>query len=207
VPDGCCDFETDCELGDTCGAQRGDGDGFCVPATGPDLEIGVGGGEFACIDGPYTKLAHGGELTLCEGFQGIVEMWVSLRLTGFAPHADVEVTRSVSLVEHPCVDVDCDAEQECIDGYCTPFGTGPTLLPLTDAGDGINELFGFVYLIFLSADYLDGQEIIISMSVVDQADPSITASLDLNVIVSVDRFCFGDEYCAAGQTCVDGYCE
>ena len=207
VPDGCCAFETDCELGEVC-----DVDGFCVPATGPDLEIGVGvgagGGEFACIDGPYAKLVHGGALTLCEGFQGIVEMWLSLRLTGFPPNATVEVTRSVSLAEHPCTEVeDCDAGLECIDGYCTPFGAGPTLLPLTDVGDGVNELFGLLYMIFLSADYLDGQEIIISMSVADQIDPSITASLDLNVIVSVDRFCFGDEFCPAGQTCVDGYCE
>ena len=84
--------------------EVGEGDGFCVPGSGPDLEIGVGGGAFACIDGPYTKLAHGGALTVCEGFQGIIEMWVSLRLTGFAPDADVEVTRSVSLAEAGRVD-------------------------------------------------------------------------------------------------------
>ncbi len=204
VPDGCCEFETDCELGEVC-----DGDGFCVPATGPDLELGVGGGEFACIEGSYTKLAHGGELTLCEGFQGSVELWVSLRLTGFPPNAVVLVTFGVSLAEHPCTDVeDCDAELECIDGYCTPDGSSPPpVWHLTDAGDGVNELFGYLYIIDLSADYLGGQEIIISMNVADQTDPSITASLDLNVIVSVAPYCYEDEECQAGQTCVDGYCE
>ena len=62
-------------------------------------------------------------------------------------------------------------------------------------------------MMFIWADVMDGQEVIISMSVADQSDPSITASLDLNVVVSIVPWCEGDEECPVGQTCVDGYCD
>ncbi|MHC4091555.1 MAG: beta propeller repeat protein [Planctomycetota bacterium] len=201
IPDGCCTAETDCILGEACD------NGVCEPAGGPDLEIGIGGGNYTCVPAPYRKVYEGDELPICEGFQGFTEIWLDFRVTGFVPNASVDVTRSLILTQTTCTDnSDCAFSHTCLDEMCSPTGVDTFARQLADAGDGLNELLDFGDILFDSVETLDGQDAFLSVTIADQTEPSVTVTLELNLLLFAKRLCYGDT-CPEGQICVDSYCE
>ena len=136
-------------------------------ATGPDVEVGIGGDTVAnCIDVPFTRLTDGDDLPICEGPQGFVEMWLSFRASGFAPQADVRVTRSLRLVNSTCDGgEDCGFGKTCLAGLCSPTGERTSVVPLTDIGGGVGEYVGLVDIILHSANDLDGEEVLLYLEV------------------------------------------
>ena len=81
--------------------------------------------------------------------------------------------------------------------------TLPLLTLSVPDGNGIIEAYDFYTI--LVAD-VDRSDVIISVTMTDQTDPQITASLDVTAVIFVKRICFGDT-CDPGQTCVNGFCE
>ena len=78
---------------------------------------------------------------------------------------------------------------------------------MTDVGDGVNQLIDFDIIIYDSANNLDGQPAILSLTLTDgDSTPLATASLVLEVVIFSKRLCDGDP-CPEGQICVDDYCE
>ncbi len=153
----CCTHETDCDLGFNCVA------GQCTAAAEEDLELGTGSNA-----GSYAKLAVGDTYYMQAGFQGLIDAYISFRVTGFAPGATVDVATSIRIVENNQL-------------------IHQTLLPraLLDAGGGINQYFDFYMFVFVPPSQVDGKVVRISLTVTDQTDPNISASQTIDVVADV----------------------
>ncbi len=184
IPDGCCGTQTDCDLGDNCNGM------FCLPSAVPDLEIGTGGSLFSCVGGGYAPVVDGGVLTVCAGFQGFVEVWLDFRVMGFSPNALAQLQLSLALAGTSCTsDDDCAPVQTCLEsGLCTAAGgVGQTNLQLIqNPGSGVNEYFGFMFLLFESPSFLDGKDVILSVTLTEQANPSLQAALEVAAVLNVE---------------------
>ncbi len=152
----CCTHETDCGLGFNCVA------GQCTAVTA-DIELGTGSSAVT-----YAKLLWGGTYNMQAGFQGLIDAYVSFRVSGFAPGATVDVATSIRIVE-------------------TNQLIHQTLLPRTliDAGGGINQYFDFYMFVFVPPAQVDGKVVRLSVTVTDQTDPNITASETIDLVADV----------------------
>lgn len=203
IPGCACDFPSDCALGEVCVA------GACTATSAPDIEIGQGGGAFGCITSPYRRFENGGLFHLCEGFQGLTDAWMTIRTKGFAPNAQIHVTRTVSFDGVPCTTTpNCDIGLSCVNNLCSPVPTTPTSVPLTttDIGGGINQTTSYLFPVFFPPDYLDGQDVIVTITVQDANDSAISVTQVYHLTLFVRRLCNDANPCVAGQDCVDFYC-
>ncbi|MCG3129100.1 MAG: hypothetical protein CHACPFDD_04009 [Phycisphaerae bacterium] len=169
TPDGCDCFESECALGQKCVG------GACVDTSDPDLEIGnIRDGT--CNVSAYEKLLDYGDLRVCCGFQGLADLYMHLRVTGFTQDAAVEIRPIVTL-----------ATGEVISSpNLTIFKT----LSWNVAG-GFNEVSEvYVMLIWPRCDLHAGREATLSLEIRQSSDPNVRASLTLPVrIVAGGDFC------------------
>lgn len=181
IPGCSCDFESDCDLGDNCVG------GACEAAAGPDVEIGVGGGQM-CISGPYKKLNHGDAFEVCEGFQGFYESYVAFRVTGFTPGSIVSVARSITLDGTSCtIPADCGPSLTCVNNLCSLTAEFATPLQMSGDpdGDGVIEGFDFGTTFFEDADQ---QAATIRVTLTELGNPGVTASTQVSVVIDVIPF-------------------
>ncbi|MCA9255785.1 MAG: hypothetical protein KDA33_09115, partial [Phycisphaerales bacterium] len=201
IPGCACDFESDCPLGETCD------NGVCVPTTGPDFEVGVGGGAFGCITTPFEPFQNGGLLEFCEGFQGLSDVYLTIRTKGYAPNADVRVTRSISFVNSSCTSTpQCDIGLYCVDNLCSPIDRTTSVVALNDIGGGINQTTQYIFAMFLPPDYLDTRDVILTMTIEDANNSAITSTQVYHLTLSARRLCLDETDCSPGQDCVNFYC-
>lgn len=201
---GCgCGDGSHCDLGEACVG------GFCQPTANADLEIGIGGFSIpgVCVSGPYTKVASGARLMLCEGFAGAAEMHLTLRTMGFDPGATVDVSFTLTFVNpQSCLPGGCAGVEFCHNGACTLGEATFTGLTLTDLGGGVGEIQNFSYPLGIAADALDGLDAILTVSVTDSNVSAISATQSVWVEMQVKEFCIGPT-CPPGFECVDFFCE
>ncbi len=197
IPDGCCVEQADCPLGSDCVA------GVCTPAPGPDLEINFGG-DFGCLRGPLTPARDGQTLVLCEGNQGLADLYMTLRLTGFAPDVLTSVSYFFELDDSPCSgDAGCPDVfwVECINAHCSLFNGG-SLLTEQEA-EGVVVIPSTTAMFFLDAPLpYDGRSGTLRVRVQDMADSSLVVEKTVDMTAFASMRCTG-EACPAGQTCVD----
>lgn len=199
------------ELANSDQADRdGDGTGdLCddCPDEAPDpgLEIGVGG-PLGCIAPPYDPLADGDDLPLCAGFQGFVEMWVTLRADGLAPGGTAEVELLLSYADSPCTDNSaCLFGHECVQGLCTPPASNEARFEVEqDACTGV--IPSVLLIIEDGPNALDGYDLRLIATVRPASNPDEVFTATLNLSAFVKLRCFGDT-CSPGETCVGNYCE
>lgn len=199
---GCgCTLDSDCGLGETCD------NGACTPTSAPDIEVGVGGGPFGCITTPYQRFENGGLLQFCEGFQGLSDVYLTIRTKGFAPNAQVRITRSMGFVGTSCTNAtNCDVGLYCVDNMCSPINRASSNVTLHDMGGGTDQFTGFLFSIFFPPDYLDGREVILTITVEDLNNSAISATQVYDLILFPRRLCLDPEECPIGQNCVNNYC-
>lgn len=199
---GCgCTFESDCDLGETCD------NGMCVPTSGPDLEVGVGGGVAGCITTPFERFENGGLLQFCQGFQGLSDVWLTIRVKGFAPNASLRVTRSLSFVGVNCSTTpNCDIGLYCIDNLCSPIDRVTTTVPMTDVGGGVNQTTNYLFAMFFPPDYLEARDAVLTIKVEDPNNSAITATQVYYLTLFPRRLCNDANPCPIGQDCVNFYC-
>jgi hypothetical protein len=215
VPDGCCAVEADCPLGQNCGP-----DGFCIAAAGPDLEFGAGGGPNACLAGGYHRIDDVGILHVCEGFQGLVDCLLNVRVTGFAPNAQVTITAVLTEPGVPPCDVNgnCGHPQPqcqipdiptpfCVESQCTWTGEIPRNHFLTSLGSGVNEAVDFNLFVFGAPDCVDNKPTHFTITMTQNSDPSVTITREYDLTFSVRRRCFMPDACPAGAQCIDNFCQ
>ncbi len=196
---GCnCALAADCGLGEDCIG------GFCQP-TGA-IEIELSDGNAPCHDDPNRPLEDGGEFMLCGGFQGLTELYLKTRLTGFDPGATVDWSYNLRFVgAQNCPKGACPPLETCIDGVCSiGFGTF-TGLPTSDTGCGVNEL-DFFDILNPGPVALDGQVAILSVTVTDSDNPALTVSTTFQVTLDVPLFCFSQGQCPPDHVCMGNYC-
>lgn len=202
---GCgCGDQSHCDLGEVCAG------GFCIPTVDPDLEIGLGGFSIpgVCTPATYTKVMSGGELILCEGFQGAVEMHLTLRTMGFTPGSLVNVSYTLTYLNpHPCTPGSCATGEFCHNGFCTIGQFDFVGVTLADIGGGVGEIQNLADILDTSPAALDGQVGILTVTVTDQTNPLITATQEVCATMSVKLFCFGPGTCPPGFDCVNFFCE
>ncbi len=202
---GCgCGDQSHCNLGEVCIG------GFCQPTAGPDLEIGLGGFVIpgVCTPATYGKLMSGGDLIICEGFQGSVEIHLTLRATGFTPGAPVNISYRLNFLNPAaCTPGTCPTGEFCDNGFCTIGQFDFVGLTLTDLGGGVLEYQNLSDVMNTSAAALTGQNAVLTVTVTDQANPAITATQEVCVNMLVKLFCFGPGTCPPGFDCVNFYCE
>jgi hypothetical protein len=200
VPDGCCAQETDCVLGENCT------DGACQPSAAPDLEIGQGGGT-GCLPDEYRQVRFDGQLQICEGFQGLIDLYLTLRATGFAPNAHVQVTRRLSLLDAPCAAQEqCGDGYFCLDGLCSPSGEFTVNRQMADIGGGVNELPTFHFILFDAVNNVDGRPAVLRVVLQEHDSAEPPAELEIEVLLFGSRLCSNSSQCPQPQVCVDGYC-
>lgn len=167
---------------------------------GPALELSDS--SACCVPGPYVKLEEGGAFNICGGFQGLSEMFLTLRVTGFPPNAVVDLSWTL---EYPnaqsCTAGACPVNELCLNGVCVIGGEDLSDVQLTDIGGGVNE-FALMEILFLDPLSLDGQQAVLSAAVRDASNSSIRASLALNLNMSTHRFCFSSGTCPPDHECV-----
>ena len=149
-----CINEPDCALGESCST------GVCVSSDGSDVQY------WAVVGLSYGPVADGGNVNVHRGFQGGVHTFVSVRTTGFAPGASALLTIGIILVEDGRVLVT------------------PRALPtaFSDLGGGVNEAQGiFTRLENTLPGELDRKQAIVTLTVADIEDGSISASLTQTV--------------------------
>lgn len=215
VPDGCCIIEADCPLGQNCGAN-----GICAAAVGPDLEFGAGGGPNACLAGGYQRIDDGGLLHVCEGFQGLVDCILNVRVTGFSPGAQVTITAVLTETGvPPCgTNSQCGFPQPqcqipdiptpfCLNGQCTWTGEIPRTHVLTSLGGGVNEAVDFNLFVFGAPDCVDGKPTHFTITMRQNNDPAIVVTREYDLVFSVRRRCFPGVVCPSGQPCVSNFCQ
>ncbi len=215
VPDGCCAIESDCPLGQNCGQN-----GLCIPAAGPDLEFGAGGGPNACLAGGYHRIDDGGTLYACEGFQGLIDCMLNIRVTGFTPGAQVTITAVLTEAGVPPCDIngDCGFPQPqcqipdlptpfCVDNQCTWTGEIPRNHFLTSLGGGVNEAVDFNLFVFAAPDCVHGKPTHMTITMTQNSNPSITVTREYDLTFHILRRCFTPDACEAGQPCVGDYCQ
>lgn len=151
VPDGCCIAPPDCPLGESCDGT------YCVPAI-PDIELGRGN--------TYVKVLEGGDVPLARGFQGFGELYLSYQTIGFTPGGNATVFLHLSLVEDGTVVFD------------NPSGS---LMAFTEISPGVNEGLNDYWLIFEDPNLFYGKLANLTLTIVDTADPKISASLTQTV--------------------------
>lgn len=169
TPDGCDCFESECALGQKCVG------GACVDTSDPDLEIGnIRDGD--CNVSAYDKLLDYGDLRVCCGFQGLADLYMHLRVTGFSENAAVQIKPVVTL-----------ASGEVISSpNLTIFKT----LSWNAAG-GYNEVSEvYVMLLWPKCALHAGPAATLQLEVIQSSDTNIRTSLTLPVrIVAGGDFC------------------
>jgi len=208
---GCgCTVETDCDLGKNCVS------GVCTAASGPDLEIGMGAVSRGCIRPPYARLVYGGEMPICEGFQGFTDVLPEVRVTGFPAGAQVQVRGRLAYVGgSTCTNnAGCPQGQTCnklpptaATGVCGPVG-GHAMVngTLTDIGDGAGQFTNFGLIIFDVATAFDGANVVFTMQVVQAENESTSATQTLDVTLRRRGICLNDTQCPEGHSCNGNYC-
>ena len=151
-----CQTEPDCALGDQCD------DTVCVTAEGPDLQY------LADFDGVTEPVAEGGNVPVERGLQGGLHTFVTLRTTGFDPDTTVSFEVGVVMVDDGSEAI----ATRTIDVFLTEIEAG-----VTEAADIFVRFDVFV------PGELHRREAIITMTVTDAVDASVTASLVQNVVL------------------------
>jgi len=194
-----CTVETDCALGETCV------DGLCQPAAGADLELSDNNAP--CVTTGYARLESGGIFNLCEGFQGLDELFLTIRATGFAPNAVVDAHYELTLPNPDACTSTCTSGQEfCYIGRCVLGARDIFGATMTDIGGGVNEFTGMSDILFQGVSFLDGLEAILTVTVTDAGDPLLTTTLSICVELNVFEFCIFPTDCPLDHNCVGGYC-
>lgn len=216
VPDCGCDHESDCPAGTNCV------DGVCTATSAPDIEVGLHGGAELCSIGPYVRLTNGDEFDVCQGFQGLGDSFATLRLSGFDPASSFFVRTHLRFVDTNCTpppapNIECDPEfYPCLNGKCSPTGDITNIAPATtDLGGGILLMKDVRLLVNNSVDQLDGISALLYVEIIDSADPAITASAEIPVMLFGRAMCSTPTIpCPSGQICNDdgvppdnNYCE
>ncbi len=99
IPDDCDCFNSDCPIGQDCL------NGTCQPAVGNDVEIGfVDEGD---PNAPFTVRDDFADLKIFRGFQSaaLYDFWISGRVTGLNPDAQVFVEVNLYLLSDPTTDI------------------------------------------------------------------------------------------------------
>ena len=76
---------------------------------------------------------------ICEGFQGLVELYLTFRATGFAPNAVVTASYSLAFLNPQACPPTCPAGQTCLNGGCVLGDLSIPNAQMTDIGGGVNE--------------------------------------------------------------------
>lgn len=195
---GCgCTVETDCALGQNCV------DGLCVAAV-PDIEIS--NDNAPCVTTGYARIEDGGVLNICEGFQGLEELFLTVRATGFAPNATVNASYTLTVLNPQTCTTTCPPGESCFNGGCVIGARDIAGAQMTDIGGGVNEYTGIGDLLFQGASFLDGLDALLTVTITDTTDPLITASITLCVQINLFTFCIFPSDCPPSHDCVGAYC-
>ena len=151
-----CQTEPDCALGERCDGT------VCVTTEGPDLQY------LADIDGVTEPVGDGASVPVERGLQGGLHTFVTLRTTGFGPDATVSFEVGVVMVDDGSEAI----ATRTIDVFFTEIDAG-----VTEAADIFVRFDVFV------PGELHRREAIVTMTVTDAIDPSVTASLVQNVVL------------------------
>ncbi len=148
-----CETEPDCVLGEACVG------GFCEPVA-VDIELGVGAA--------YAKIPPGGELPFVRGFQGFGEVYLSYQTVGFTPNGAATVSVSVNMVDDGTV----------VLGAFPAEGN-----PFVEIAPGINQQLDDYWFLFLNPAPLFGREANVVLTITDDADPAISATIQQTVVI------------------------
>lgn len=156
-PIGLCASDDDCQDGLACQA------GQCVAAQAASIEYLV---EFDAVSAP---VADGDPIPVFQGFQGGTHTFVTIRATGFTPNGDATLTVGITAVNS-------GAALSTTRDLPIRFSLG---------SDGVNVAED-IFLTFdsSSVDELVGVIGLVSLTVTDNADPSISASLSRTVTLT-----------------------
>ncbi len=171
-----------------------------------------------CVGGPFRRVDAGDVFTLCGGFQGFTELFLTLRMAGFDPNATVNISYSLRYAnaQSGCPTMSCPPNQPCC-GPSDPCDTGVcyigfgafTGVPTTDVGCGINQFASGpapLDILFSSPVTLDGEQAILSVTVTDSSNPLISASTSIEVTLNTYLFCFDETGCPPDHSCTSNYC-
>lgn len=164
-----------------------------------------------CAGGPFRRIEDGDVLNICGSFSGLSMLFLTVRFAGFDPGAVVDLSYSIRYpnAQSGCPTTPCPPTQHCDNGICfIGYGTFENM-PTTDIGCGLNEASGGEApfdILFTSLAALDGQEVILSVTVTDSSNPSRSVSKTLQPILDTLAFCFNQQQCPADHTCIDSYC-
>lgn len=144
---------------------RGDGDvdlrDFAALLTAPAVELGYATGQ------PYECLVDDAVIPVESGFQGGIHFHISVRISGFAPNAEVKIFRD---------GVFLDDEGTAV----YPWTVQP--VTATDIGGGVNEVADLFVGIFVAPSMADGRTALLTFTVTDLNDPNVTATVVRTVL-------------------------
>lgn len=196
---GCgCTVETDCALGENCV------NGLCEPAGVPDLELSDNNAP--CVTTGYARIEDGGVFNLCEGWQTAVELFLTVRATGFAPNAVVDASYTLTVLNPQACAPTCPAGEFCFNGGCVLDVLNIPNAQMTDIGGGVNQYTGLAHVILVVASFLEGKDALLTVTITDTTNPLITASISLCVELHVFGFCIFPSDCPPNHDCVGSYC-
>lgn len=152
-----CVAEAECDLGFNCS------EGACVATESSDIELGD--------ETPYLRTPEGGNMIVRRGFQGGNHIFMSVKTVGFTPGAAVSFTRGVQP-----------------DGTTLPLVINSTVTQFLEAQvDGTQLLQQvFVFIDGVIPQNYDGLPATVTMTITEQANPAITATLTQRVILTAE---------------------
>lgn len=152
------------------GENPADGDidlrDYAALITAPAVELGYSFGQ------PYECVFDDDVIPVEFGFQGGIHFFISLRLSGFAPDAQVSIFRE---------GVFLDDEGTAVYPYTVPQ------VICTDIGNGVNEIDSLFVGIFVAPSQADGRTAELIFTVTDLNDSNVTATI-------VRRLLFVEDY-------------
>ncbi len=151
-----CQTEPDCALGQAC-----DG-GFCTTSNDPDIQY------LADSDGIIAPVEEGGTVPVYRGFQGGQHTYLTIRATGFESESAATLDVQMVLVEDGSNAID----PQTLEIVFSEIEPG-----VTEAAEIFVRTTGF------ASGQLHRKDAIVTITVTDVVDPSITASVEQTVFL------------------------